>query len=76
LATIVLEEVEKVCVDEKRVPVLVREVLIQIIKGHVKNMEVIEPPWFESPGSWSPRVSSCKGMIPPEGRSLPGTFGG
>jgi hypothetical protein len=46
LATIVLEEVERVCVDQRFVRVLTREVLILMINGHVKNMEVIEQPPF------------------------------
>ncbi len=40
LATVVFEEVEKVCGDEKRAASLAREILIHIIQGHVKNMEV------------------------------------
>jgi hypothetical protein len=40
LATVVFEEVEKVCGDEKRAVSLAREILIHIIEGHVKNMEV------------------------------------
>jgi len=44
LAVIVLEEVEKVCVDDGCVRVLSREVLVRLIQGHVRNMEVIEPP--------------------------------
>jgi hypothetical protein len=46
LATIVLEEVERVCTDQGCVRVLSREVLILMIDGYVKNMEVIEPPPF------------------------------
>jgi hypothetical protein len=76
LATIVLEEVEKVCVDEKRVRALFREVLIHIIQGHVKNMEVIEPPWIESVGLCAPRVSPREEKTRSEGRSHPGKFGG
>ena len=76
LATIVLEEVEKVCTDERRVRALFREVLIQIIQGHVKNMEVIEPPWLESVGSCTPRVSPREEKPPSGGRSNPRTFGG
>lgn len=40
LATVVFEEVEKVCGDERRAVSLAREILINIIQGHVKNMEV------------------------------------
>ena len=40
LATVVFEEVEKVCGDERRAVSLAREILIHIIQGHVKNMEV------------------------------------
>ena len=40
LATIVLEEVEKICGDEGSVVALSREILIHIIQRHVKNMEV------------------------------------
>jgi|GEM_PF-3302586 len=40
LATVVFEEVEKVCADERRAISLAREILIHIIQGHVKNMEV------------------------------------
>lgn len=40
LATVVFEEVEKVCRDERRAVFLAREILIHIIQGHVKNMEV------------------------------------
>ena len=40
LATIVFEEVEKVCGDERNAAALAREILIHIIQGHVKNMEV------------------------------------
>lgn len=40
LATIVLEEVERVCRDERSAVILAREVLIHIIQGHVTNMEV------------------------------------
>ncbi len=40
LATVVLEEVEKVCSDERSATALAREILIHIIQGHVKNMEV------------------------------------
>ena len=40
LATVVFEEVEKVCGDEKGAVSLAREILIHIIQGHVKNMEV------------------------------------
>ena len=76
LATIVLEEVEKVCMDERRVRALFREVLIHIIQGHVKNMEVIEPPWVESVGSCTPRVSPREEKTPSEGGSHPGTFEG
>ena len=43
LATVVFEEVEKVCGDERRAMVLAREILIHIIQGHVKNMEVELP---------------------------------
>lgn len=43
LATIVFEEVEKVCGDERNAAALAREILIQIIQGHVKNMEVELP---------------------------------
>jgi hypothetical protein len=43
LATIVLEEVEKICKDERRAVALAREILIRIIQGHVKNMEVELP---------------------------------
>ncbi len=40
LATVVFEEVEKVCGDERSAVALAREILIHIIQGHVKNMEV------------------------------------
>jgi hypothetical protein len=40
LATVVLEEVEKVCGDERSAAALAREILIRIIQGHVRNMEV------------------------------------
>ena len=40
LAIVVLEEVEKICGDEKSAMALAREILIHIIQGHVKNMEV------------------------------------
>jgi hypothetical protein len=40
LATVVFEEVEKVCKDERRAMFLAREILIHVIQGHVKNMEV------------------------------------
>ncbi len=40
LATIVLEEVEKICGDEGTAVALSREILIHIIQVHVKNMEV------------------------------------
>ncbi len=40
LATIVLEEVDRMCADERRARVLAREALIHIIQGHVTNMEV------------------------------------
>lgn len=40
LATIVFEEVEKVCGDERSAAALAREALIHIIQGHVKNIEV------------------------------------
>ena len=40
LATVVFEEVEKVCGDERRAMFLAKEILIHIIQGHVKNMEV------------------------------------
>jgi len=40
LATIVLEEVDRMCHDERRAMILAREVLIHIIQGHVTNMEV------------------------------------
>jgi len=43
LAAIVLEEVEKVCVDERCVLALSREILIRMIRGHVRNMEVEWP---------------------------------
>ncbi len=43
LAAIVLEEVEKICRDERSAAALSREVVVRIIQGHVKNME-IEPP--------------------------------
>ncbi len=43
LATIVFEEVEKVCGDERNAAALAREILIHIIQGHVKNMEVELP---------------------------------
>ena len=43
LATIVLEEVEKICKDEGRAVALAGEILIRIIQGHVKNMEVELP---------------------------------
>ena len=76
LATIVLEEVEKVCMDERRVRALFREVLIHIIQGHVKNMEVIEPPWIESVGSCESRITSGEEEALSEGRSRPRTLGG
>lgn len=51
LATIVLEEVERVCVDQGCIRVLSREVLILMIKGYVKNMEIVErPPFLGEPG--------------------------
>jgi hypothetical protein len=40
LATIVLEEVEKICKEEGMAVALAREVLIHIIHWDVKNMEV------------------------------------
>lgn len=40
LATVVFEEVEKVCRDERIAAALARETLIHIIQGYVKNMEV------------------------------------
>ena len=40
LATVVFEEVEKICWDERSAVSLAREILIHIIQGHVKNMEV------------------------------------
>ena len=40
LATIVLEEAEQVCRDERRAMILAREVLIHIIQEHVTNIEV------------------------------------
>lgn len=40
LASIVLEEVEKICGDEGRILDLAGEILIHIIQGHVKNMEI------------------------------------
>jgi hypothetical protein len=40
LATVVFEEVEKVCRDEGNAAALAREVLIRIIQGYVTNMEV------------------------------------
>jgi hypothetical protein len=46
LAIIVLEEVERVCVDQRCVRVLSREVLILMIEAHVKNMEVVQRPPF------------------------------
>jgi hypothetical protein len=76
LATIVLEEIEKICGDEGRVRALFREVLIHIIQVHVKNMEVIEPPWIESVGSRTPGVSPHEENTRPEGKPHQGTFGG
>jgi hypothetical protein len=43
LATVVFEEVEKVCGDERRAMSLAREILIHLIQGHVQNMEVEWP---------------------------------
>jgi hypothetical protein len=40
LATVVFEEVERVCTDERSAAALSREILIHIIQGYVKNMEV------------------------------------
>lgn len=40
LATVVFEEVEKVCSDERSAAALAREIVIRIIQRHVKNMEV------------------------------------
>ncbi len=40
LATVVFEEVEKICSDEGSAAALTREILIRIIQGHVTNMEV------------------------------------
>jgi hypothetical protein len=40
LATVVFEEAEKVCSDERSAAALARETLIHIIQGYVKNMEV------------------------------------
>jgi hypothetical protein len=40
LATVVFEEAEKVCGEEKSAVALAREALIHIIQGRVKNMEV------------------------------------
>ncbi len=40
LAVAVLEEVDKVCLDERRAAALAREILIRIIQGHVRNMEI------------------------------------
>ena len=40
LAAIVLEETEKVCTDEASTLALSREILIRMIRGHVKNVEV------------------------------------
>jgi hypothetical protein len=75
LATIVLEEVDKLCMDEKRARALFREALIHIIQGHVKNMEVIEPPLIGSIGSCSSRVSPREEKTLSVRRSQPGTFG-
>ena len=75
LATIVFEEVDKLCMDEKRGRALFREVLIHIIQDHVKNMEVIEPPLIGSLGSCASGVSPREEKARSVGRSQPGTFG-
>ena len=75
LATIVLEEVDKLCMEEKHARALFREVLIHIIRGHVKNMEVIEPPLIGSIGSCASGASPGEAKTPSAGRSQPGTFG-
>jgi polyhydroxyalkanoate synthesis regulator protein len=43
LAAIVFEEVEKICKDEKSAAALSREIVVRIIQGHVKNMEIELP---------------------------------
>lgn len=40
LAAIVLEETEKVCMDERSTLALSKEILIRLIRRHVKNIEV------------------------------------
>ena len=40
LATVVLEEAERVCKDERTTTALAKETLIHMIQGYVKNMEV------------------------------------
>ncbi len=61
LATIVFEEVEKICGDEKSATALSREIVVRIIQGHVKNMEI-------------ELAASCEPALPGRGpcRSTPG----
>ena len=47
LATVVFEEAEKVCSDERSATALAKEALIHIIQGYVKNMEV-EPAFSQA----------------------------
>jgi hypothetical protein len=43
LATIVLEEAEKVCGDERGAAALARHVLIRMIEGYARNAEIAWP---------------------------------
>jgi hypothetical protein len=67
LATVVFEEAEKVCRDERSAAALARETLIHIIQGHVKNMEV------ELTFS---QVAASEGAGRPGQGPVRGTFGG
>jgi len=63
LATIVIEEADRMCADETRATILAREALIHIIQGHVRNMEVEGCDAHAAAGMGRPGCDSCPGVL-------------